>query len=171
LLKYKAAPGPGQRPPRRDQTDDEETTGVYFLQDGSLIPGTDGEIHHGIKCFNCNKKGHYASSCPNSEGVQLLQMANIDIDGGDDTYESAFLFLYVGHQPEECLFTQAATGHNLIPLTWILLDTQRWDVADIVADTSPYPSPYPPRSHDVLLKAWFFGLFFYTSFYLPLLSA
>jgi hypothetical protein len=38
--------------------------------------------------------------------------------------------------------------------------TQRWDVADMVADTSPYPSPYPPRSHDVLLKAWFFGLFF-----------
>jgi hypothetical protein len=30
----------------------------------------------------------------------------------------------------------------------------------MVADTSPYPSPYPPRSHDVLLKAWFFGLFF-----------
>jgi hypothetical protein len=62
LLNYKAAPGPGQRPPRRDQTDDEETTGVSFLQDGSLIPGTGGKTHHDIKCFNCNKKGHYASS-------------------------------------------------------------------------------------------------------------
>jgi hypothetical protein len=113
LLNYKAAPGPGQRPPRRDQTDDEETTGVSFLQDGSLIPGTDGETHHNIKCFNCNKKGHYASSCPEAEGVQLLQMANIDIDDGNHTYESyesAFSFLNVGHQPEECLFTQAATS-------------------------------------------------------------
>jgi hypothetical protein len=51
-------------------------------------------------------------------------MANINIDNGDDTYESALSFLNVGHQPEECLFTQAATGHNLIPLTWILLDSQ-----------------------------------------------
>jgi hypothetical protein len=39
LLNYKAAPGPGQ----------------LFLQDGSLIPGTGGETHHNIKCFNCNK--------------------------------------------------------------------------------------------------------------------
>jgi hypothetical protein len=124
LLNYKAAPGPGQRPPRRDRTDDEETTGVSFLQDGSLIPGTSGETHHNIKCFNCYKKGHYASSCPDAEGVQLLQMANINIDNGDDTYESALSFLNVGHQPEECLFTQSATGHNLIPPTWILLDSQ-----------------------------------------------
>jgi hypothetical protein len=51
-------------------------------------------------------------------------MANINIDNGNDTYESAFSFLNVGHQPEECLFTQAATGHNLIPPTWILLDSQ-----------------------------------------------
>jgi hypothetical protein len=36
---------------------------------------------------------------------------------------------------------------------------QRWDVADMVADTSPYPSPYLPRSHDVPLKASFSGLF------------
>jgi hypothetical protein len=28
-----------------------------------------------------------------------------------------------------------------------------------VADTSPYPPPYLPRSHDVLLKASFSGLF------------
>ena len=124
LLNYKAAPGPGQRPPRRDRTDDEESTSVSFLQDGSLIPGTDGKTHHDIKCFNCNKKGHYASSCPEADGVQLLQMANINIDKGDDTYKSAFSFLNVGHQPEECLFTQAATGHNLIPPTWILLDSQ-----------------------------------------------
>jgi hypothetical protein len=124
LLNYKAAPGPGQRPPRRDRTDDEETTGVSFLQDGSLIPGTDGETHHDIKCYNCNKKGHYAGSCPDAEGVQMLQMADINIDNGDDTYESAFSFLNVGHQPEECLFTQVATGHNLIPSTWILLHSQ-----------------------------------------------
>jgi hypothetical protein len=44
-------------------------------------------------------------------------MANIDFDDGDGTYESALSFLNVGHQPEECLFTQAANGHNLIPPT------------------------------------------------------
>jgi hypothetical protein len=36
---------------------------------------------------------------------------------------------------------------------------QRWDVADIVADMSPYPSSYLPRLHDVPLKASFPGLF------------
>jgi hypothetical protein len=53
----------------------------------------------------------------------------------------------------------------------LTLVAQRWDVADMVADTSPYPSPYPPRSHDVLLKAWFLAFFFTRHFiclsYLP----
>jgi hypothetical protein len=97
LLNYKAALGPRQCPPRRDQTDDEETTGVSFLQDSSLIPSTNGKRHLALKCFNCNKKGHYAGSCPDAEGVPLLQMANIDIDDGDNNYESAFSFLNVGH--------------------------------------------------------------------------
>jgi hypothetical protein len=45
--------------------------------------------------------------------------------------------------------------------TEIIIDksTQRWDVANMVTDTSPYPSPYLPRSHDVPLKASFSGLF------------
>ncbi len=141
LLNYKAAPGPGQRPPRRDRTDDEETTGVSFLQDGALIPGTDGETHQGIKCYNCNKKGHYSSSCPDADGVQMLQMADINID--DDTYESAFSFLNVGPQPEACLFTQAATGHNLIPSTWILLDSQStvsvFNNRNLLTDIRPSP--------------------------------
>jgi hypothetical protein len=51
-------------------------------------------------------------------------MVNTNIDDGDHTYESAFSFLNVGHQPEECLFTQAATVHNFIPPTWILLFSQ-----------------------------------------------
>ena len=32
-------------------------------QDEELIPGTDGGVFD-IVCYNCNKKGHYASCCP-----------------------------------------------------------------------------------------------------------
>jgi hypothetical protein len=93
-------------------------------QNTDVRPQTPNKATYAGIGFNCNKKGHYASSCPDAEGVQLLQMANIDIDNGDTTYKSAFSFLNVGHQPEECLFTQAAAGHNLIPPAWILLDSQ-----------------------------------------------
>ena len=41
-------------------------------------PGTDGVIHEEIKCYQCNKRGHYSGQYPTleegepSEGVQLV---------------------------------------------------------------------------------------------------
>ena len=67
-------------------------------QDEELIPGTDGRIFQVI-CYNCNKKGHYASCCPEPStrvGASNLQVGN--------------------------LLTQVQQ-QGLIPPDWILLDT------------------------------------------------
>ena len=34
-----------------------------------VVPGTDGRTIAHITCYNCNKKGHYADNCPDSNTV------------------------------------------------------------------------------------------------------
>jgi hypothetical protein len=139
LLSYQPAP---TRPPRNDRNDrnrntPDEDTAMSFLQDGKLVAGTDGEKHSGIKCFHCNKPGHYASACPRdqsepTEGVQMLQVAAPGNPPSwirtSDTQES-LQFLQLGSEedtPYESAFTfaQTANGHTRIPSSWILLDSQ-----------------------------------------------
>jgi Zinc knuckle len=61
--------------------------------------GTDGVVHDGITCFQCNASGHYADQCPGA--VSLLQFA--------------------------CVLTQTSTDtsrYDGIPSSWMLLDSQ-----------------------------------------------
>ena len=89
------APNDSQSGKRRDAItlvqcalEEEETT---------LAPETDGQTHD-VKCFNCNKRGHYTSNCPESRvGVSNLQYGN--------------------------MLTQVQGQEGLIPSDWVLLDT------------------------------------------------
>ena len=78
--------------------------GVSLLQrnksnEDQNIPGTDGRSFD-VVCYNCNRRGHYASSCPNPNttvGISNLQYGY--------------------------MMTQIPNIEGLIPPDWVLLDT------------------------------------------------
>jgi hypothetical protein len=70
--------------------------GIMFAQ-AALVPGTNGLTHGGIECYQCYVQGHYASDCPNADGVTLVQHG----------------------------YTLAQASHYAgLPKSWILLDSQ-----------------------------------------------
>ena len=74
------------------------------------VPGIDGRTFDVI-CYNCNRRGHYASSCPNPNttvGISNLQYGYI--------------------------LTQTLNKEGLIPPDWVLLDTCSTD--NVVHDSS-----------------------------------
>ena len=51
--------------------------GLSFLQHADLVPGTDGELHDEIDCYNCKRRSHYSNKCPTKNvksGVSTLQL-------------------------------------------------------------------------------------------------
>ena len=55
---------------------------------------------HTVKCYQCNKMGHYSNECPNKRGVQLL-MAGAESDSFDDNQHygaSSFQFVHVSSE-------------------------------------------------------------------------
>jgi hypothetical protein len=103
-------------------------SGLTFLQNGAPVPGTDGTLHEQIRSYNCQSLGQYASVCPqeNQEqgGVQLLQATHKTIDDTEDEYFSKFTFLNVQDQSHEFSFQQNDVRFDIIPSTWVLLDSQ-----------------------------------------------
>ena len=121
LLNYKAPPVPRQ--PRREPAEDDEVSGVSFLQNGATTPGSDGITHERVKCYNCNTYGHYSGSCPNEDNQEAVQMLQVTEENNE--YLSEFSFLHIDQQaPGAFTFAQAAAPINIIPNTWILLDSQ-----------------------------------------------
>jgi hypothetical protein len=79
-------------------TTNHEGTAMTFAQRAAVAqPGSDGVMHEGITCFNCQGTWHYAMACPKGE--------------------TATLFMQHGY-----MLTQ--TIHNGIDENWILLDSQ-----------------------------------------------
>jgi Zinc knuckle len=68
-----------------------EETAVTFAQKAALKPGTNGIVHDGITCYNCNKKGHYANDCPVEKTATTLtqqgyMMTQKGVSGIDPTW-------------------------------------------------------------------------------------
>ena len=93
--------------------DGDAVTEMSFLQ-VSPVPGTDGVTHGSIKCYACQKMGHYAGQCPREaeaeEGVQLL---NVELE---ESYEEEYVSEFVFLQKQD-------TRLSHIPSTWVLLDS------------------------------------------------
>ena len=100
---------------------------MLFGQSGEVIAGTDGVTHTGVTCFRCEHKGHYADKCPNgpnatllqteaAAAVTLLQASHTEvIVAGDDN---------ANKEVSDFTFTQLPSRHELIPSSWVLLDSQ-----------------------------------------------
>ena len=105
---------------------------VGFLQEGvvndkSAVPGTDGVVHSNIKCYACQKKGHYADKCPHSmfqhRAPASLDTSNRepqDLYGTDDVNVDPEL---LGFGFMQMCMTQNDRYAGL-NRAWVLLDTQ-----------------------------------------------
>ena len=143
LLNYKPPPKQYQRRQQHHEEPSDDMSALTFLQNTDApTPGTDGITHPAIKCFNCNVKGHYADMCPSRDGVTLLQVepaaTNEAQDNTDEEpeaeetpeeyheeddetpYVSEFTFVNI-EKDKAFGFHQSS---NLIPSSWILLDSQ-----------------------------------------------
>lgn len=67
--------------------------GAGFLQEGSgtCVAGTDGKINAGIKCYNCQKVGHYADKCPTAGEVGYYLLI-LGFSFVQNCFESLILF-------------------------------------------------------------------------------
>ncbi len=108
-----------------------DASGLSFAQLGAT-PGTDGILHGHITCFGCQEKGHYSNACPRqggsdahngASGVQLMQLASLgpdeeridrerQIEMDDGVVDYGFTFALMEDR------------YNLIPSSWVLLDSQ-----------------------------------------------
>jgi len=70
LVNYKTPVNSGGA--RREQQASPEASAMTFAQQGA-VPGASGAVHEHITCFNCHNMGHYASDCPSSTGVTIVQ--------------------------------------------------------------------------------------------------
>jgi len=100
---------------------------VTFVQSGEVIAGADGVTHTGVTCFRCEHKGRYADKCPDglnatllqaeaANTVTLLQASHTEASVADDDNAN--------HEVSDFTFTQLPLRHELIPSSWVLLDSQ-----------------------------------------------
>lgn len=79
------APAEAQEPPKTDKAN---------LPDA--VAGADGNINVNVKCYNCNKRGHYANNCPlESAATQHFMTDNqiTDQTSGNEDFEFGFQFM------------------------------------------------------------------------------
>jgi hypothetical protein len=115
MVHYGAGPNDGvvfaHHGDEEEQTDEEGGTGTTLVQDTPRR----GKGH--ITCFNCKKKGHYKSECP-----EIVNNTNSD---DQDTGTGTSLFAN-GTTDESVVLTQGEkrSGLSNIPDCWVLLDSQ-----------------------------------------------
>jgi len=111
--------------PRSQEPAVEEEDGMTFVQAGEVIAGADGVTHTRVTCFRCEHKGHYADKCPNGPNVTLLQPEAADaVTLLQASHTKAIVAADNTNPVSNFTFTQLPLRHELIPSSWVLLDSQ-----------------------------------------------
>ena len=86
-----------------------------------------------VTCYNCDKKGHYKSDCPNparkdgSDRRSADQLLTAGVASGEFDDQPGFTFINNGQDTRQCGVVLNGNGNDdraRIPNTWILLDNQ-----------------------------------------------
>ena len=122
------------KPPKRDEPRRnphgqepavEEEDGITFMQAGGVIAGADGVTHTHVTCFRCEHKVHYADKCPNGPNATLLQTeAAAAVRLLQASHTEAIIAADNMNPVSDFTFTQLPSRHELIPSSWVLLDSQ-----------------------------------------------
>jgi len=72
--------------------DREVSTGLQYAQDtDEPVPGTDGRIIAHIKCYACNRKGHFADFCPETRTGQAHAQQGQEISNENEENEEGVI--------------------------------------------------------------------------------
>ena len=111
--------------PRSQEPAVEEEDGMTFAQAGEVIAGADGVTHTHVTCFCCEHKGHYADKCPNGPNATLLQTeAAAAMTLLQASHTKAVVAADNTNPVPDFTFTQLPSRHELIPSSWVRLDSQ-----------------------------------------------
>jgi len=97
---------------------------MTFVQSGEVIAGADGVTHTGVTCFRCGQKDITLTSAPavptppssKLKLLTLLQASYTEVIVADDNNAN--------HAVSDFTFIQLPSRHELIPSSWVLLDSQ-----------------------------------------------
>jgi hypothetical protein len=114
-----------RRNPRNPEPAVKEEDGMTFVQTGKVIAGADGVTHSHVTCFRCKHKGHYADKCPDGPNATLLQTeATATVTLLQASHTEAIVAADNTNPVLDFTFTQLPSRHELIPSSWVFLNTQ-----------------------------------------------
>jgi len=145
---------PKREEPRRNTRSQEaaveEEDGMTFVQSCEVIAGADGVTHTGVTCFRWEHKGHYADKCLDSPNATLLQAeaaAAVTLLQASHTKVIVANDDNTNHGVSDFTFTQLPSRHELIPLSWVLLDSQ--STVLVFKKKTQFPLEHPAQQQPV----------------------
>jgi hypothetical protein len=114
-----------RRNPRSQEPAVEKEDGITFMQAGGVIACADVVTHTHFTFFRCEHNGHYADKCPNGPNATLLQTkAAAAVTLLQASHTEAIIAADNTNSVSDFTFTQLPSRHELIPLSWVFLDSQ-----------------------------------------------
>jgi hypothetical protein len=90
-----------------------------------VTAGADDVTHTHVTCFRCEHKGHYADKCPDGPNATLLQTeAAAAVTLLQASHTETIIAADNMNPVSDFTFTQLPSRHELIPSSWVLLDSQ-----------------------------------------------